>query len=299
MNYGKIVEDSFGLAWKYKTLWIFGLFAGSLGEFNFQYETDEPFDFETLEYDSYQGILEYLAPIMAAILIMVFVLSILRLICSPALIDGVNKITRGGTYKFWDSYSRGLDFFWRYLGLNVLFIAVIVGVTIVTLGIAVLIHWLLLFLMFPVIMIFGFVGGTVFGLAERSLIVRDNSIGDALEEGWVLFKTNIGKCIVIMLITFGLAFGMAIVLALLGFMLYFPINLLVGGITENIALTFLLAFILGLPVSIVLGGFGGTFLHSLYTLFLFRAGRPRNSLCRSFSDSTSGDSDTTISVSSV
>jgi len=269
MNYGKIVEDSFSLGWKYKSLWFFGLFAGSLGEYNFQYEADEPFDFETLEYESYQGVLEYLAPILAAILVMVFVLSILRLICSPALVDGVNKIKRGGTYKFWDSYSRGLDFFWRYLGLNVLFAAVMVGLIIVSLGIAVMIHWLMFFLMIPVIMIFGFVGSSVFGLAERSLVVRDNSIGDALEEGWVLFKNNIGKCIVIVLIIFGLALAVGIVLALMGFMLYFPINLLVGGITENIALTFVLAFILGLPVSIVLGGFGGTFFHSLYTLFYF------------------------------
>ena len=115
MNYGKIVEDSFSLGWKYKSLWFFGLFAGSFGEFNFQYEADEPFDFETLEYDSYQSVLEYLAPILAAVLVIVFVLSILRLICSPALVDVVNKITRGGTYNFWDSYSRGLDFFWRYL----------------------------------------------------------------------------------------------------------------------------------------------------------------------------------------
>ena len=46
-------------------------------------------------------------------------------------------------------------------------------------------------------------------------------------------------------------------------------NLLVGGITENIVLTFVLALILGLPVSVVLGGFGGTFLHSLFTLFYF------------------------------
>lgn len=67
----------------------------------------------------------------------------------------------------------------------------------------------------------------------------------------------------------GLALGMAIVLGLLGLMFYFPINYLVGGITENIALTFVLAFVLGLPVSIVLGGFGGTFFHSLYTLFYF------------------------------
>jgi len=206
---------------------------------------------------------------VAAILVMAFVLSILRLICSPALVDGVNKVTRGGTYKFWESYSRGLDFFWRYLGLNVLFVAVIIGVIIVSIGIVALIHWVMLLLVIPVLIIFFFVGSTVFSLAERSLVVRDNSIGDALEEGWVLLKNNVGRCIVIVLIIIGLALAVGIVLVLLGFMLYFPINFIVGGITENIALTFVLAFILGLPVSIVLGGFGGTFFHSLYTLFYF------------------------------
>ena len=273
MNYGRIVEDSFGLGWKYKSLWFFGLFAGSFAEFNFKYKSEQQLEIDSIEFESFEQLFayfsEYLAPILIPVIFLTLVLSAMRIICSPALIDGINKITRGGTYEFWGSYSRALDFFWRYLGLNVLFAAVMIGVIIVTFGIAVMIHWLMIFLMFPVIMIFGFVGSTVFGLAERSLVVRDNSIGDALEEGWVLFKNNIGKCIVIMLIVFGLAMGLAIVLSLLGLMFYFPINFIVGGITENIALTFVLAFILGLPVSIVLGGFGGTFFHSLYTLFYF------------------------------
>ena len=273
MNYGKMVEDSFGLSWKYKSLWFFGLFAGSSAEYNFSYEPEQEFDPASLDFESseqfFSYFFEYLAPIVAAILVLALVLSILRLICSPALVDGVNKVTRGGTYKFWESYSRGLDFFWRYLGLNVLFVAVIIGVIIVSIGIVALIHWVMLLLVIPVLIVSFFVGSSVFSLAERSLVVRDNSIGDALEEGWVLLKNNVGRCIVIVLIIIGLALAVGIVLALLGFMLYFPINLIVGGITENIGLTFVLAIILGLPVSIILGGFGGTFLHSLYTLFYF------------------------------
>lgn len=273
MNYGKIIEDSFGLGWKYKSLWFFGLFAGSLAGFNFKYKPEQQIDPASLEFESVEQLvayfLEYLAPILLPVIFLTIVLFAMRIICSPALIDGVNKITRGGTYKFWDSYSRGLDFFWRYLGLNVLFTVVMVGVIIVSMGIAGLIHWLMLLLIIPVIMIFGFVGGSVFVLAERSLVVRDNSIGDALEEGWVLFKTNIGKCIVIFLIIFGLVLGTVIVLGILGFMFYFPINMIVGGITENIVLIFVLTGILGMPVSIVLGGFSGTFFHSLYTLFYF------------------------------
>ena len=273
MNYGKIIEDSFGLGWKYKSLWFFGLFAGSFAEFNFKYKSEQQLDMDSIEFESFEQLSayfsEYLAPILIPVIFLTLVLSAMRIICSPALIDGVNKITRGGTYKFWDSYSRGLDFFWRYLGLNVLFAAVMVGMIIILFGIAAMIHWLMLLLMIPVIIIFVLAGSLVFVLAERSLVVRDNSIGDALEEGWLLFKNNIGKCILIMLITIGLAIGMAIVLALISFMLYLPINLLVGGITENIVLGFVLALMLGLPVSVVLGGFGGTFLHSLFTLFYF------------------------------
>ena len=273
MNYGKIIEDSFGLGWKYKSLWFFGLFAGSFSEFNFKYKSEQQLEMDSIEFESFEQLSayfsEYLAPILIPVIFLTLVLSAMRIICSPALIDGVNKITRGGTYKFWDSYSRGLDFFWRYLGLNVLFAAVMVGMIIILFGIAAMIHWLMFFLMIPVIMVLALAGCLVFVLAERSLVVRDNSIGDALEEGLILFKNNIGKCLVIMLITIGLAIGMAIVLSLLGLMFYLPINLLVGGITENIVLGFVLALILGLPVSIVLGGFGGTFLHSLFTLFYF------------------------------
>jgi len=52
MNYGKMVEDSFGLSWKYKSLWFFGLFAGSSAEYNFSYEPEQEFDPSSFDFES-------------------------------------------------------------------------------------------------------------------------------------------------------------------------------------------------------------------------------------------------------
>jgi hypothetical protein len=45
--------------------------------------------------------------------------------------------------------------------------------------------------------------------------------------------------------------------------------MLVHSISESKIVIFVLALVLGLPISLVVGGFIGTFFHSLYTLFYF------------------------------
>ncbi|HEX2898067.1 MAG TPA: hypothetical protein VHP63_08475 [candidate division Zixibacteria bacterium] len=269
MNYGKIVEDSFSFAWRYKSLWIFGLFAGSGGNFNMDFGTNDLSQADFAQFDSWEPIWQMIVPILAAVLVMGLILFVLHLICSPALVDAVNKIARGGTYKFSESYSRGIDFFFRKLGLTMILIAAVVGIILLAVLPIVAINIFGLLLLFPIVIVGAFFAITLYSLAERAMVVRDTSIGDAIDEAYVLMKQNFSKCIVIALIFLGLSFGMAIVFLMLAAMLYFPVNMLVHAMSENRSIIFILGLILGLPITLVIGGFVGTFFHSLYTLFYF------------------------------
>ena len=276
MNYGRIVEDSFKFAWRYKSLWVFGLLAGSGGgNFNLDFGQDDMEamngmgEIGSMPQEIFQEYWHLILPMLGAIIVMCLLYFVLHLICSPALIDAINKIARGGTYKFSESYSRGIDFFMRELGLTLIFIAAILGVCLV--GILPIAAFQLfgILLMLPIVVAGFFFAITLFSLAERALVVRDTSIGNALEESFVLMKQNFSKCLIMALIFIGIAIGLGIVALMVTGMLFFPISLLVQSISESKIVIFVLALVLGLPISLVVGGFTGTFFHSLYTLFYF------------------------------
>jgi hypothetical protein len=269
MNYGKIVEDSFSFAWRYKSLWLFGLFAGSGGNFNFDFDTGDLEQSDIMQFDSWEPLWELILPILAAIIVMALIMFVLHLICSPALVDGINKIARGGSYRFTESYSRGIDFFFRKLGLTMIFIAAVMGVVLLAILPIVALHWFGLLLLFPIIVIGLFFAITVYSLAERAMVVRDTSIGDAIDEAYILMKQNFSKCVLVALIFVGLSVGVGLLFVMLAAMLYFTVNTIVHAMSENRTITLVLGVILGLPITLVVGGYVGTFFHSLYTLFYF------------------------------
>jgi hypothetical protein len=269
MNYGKIIENSFSFSWRYKSLWIFGLFAGSGSNFNMDLGLEQPTEAESLPFGSIDQLWQFILPILAAVAILVLILFVLHMICSPALVDAINRIARGGTYSFSDSYSRGIDFFWRKLGLTVIFVAAVIGVILVAIMPIVALNLLGILLLFPIFIVGFFFTITIYSLAERAMVVRDTTIGAAIEEAYVLLKQNFGKCVIIALIFIGLSFGIALLFFMLAAMLYFPVNMLVKSITENRSMIFILGVLMGLPITYVVGGFIGTFFHSIYTLFYF------------------------------
>lgn len=269
MNYGKIVEDSFSFSWKNKSLWIFGLFAGSGGNFNLDFGASDLEQTSFMGIDSFDQFWHIVLPFVWAIMILTIVFFVLNMICSPALVDAINKIARGGTYKFWESYSRGIDFFFRKVGLTIIMIAAMIGVTLVSMLPFIVLSIFGILLMIPIFFFGLFITISIYSTAERVLVVRDCSIGDALEEAYYLLKRNFGKFVVITLIFAGLAIGIGLVIGVLALMLYFPVNMLVQSMTDSLPVILILSFIFGLPITVFIGGFAGSFFHTLYTLFYF------------------------------
>ena len=287
MDYGRIISDSFKIAWRYKSLWVFGLFAGGGGAgFNFDdswfrkqdlgFNPEEFFQTWDLPFDWH-----LLIPIALALAIMSLGFMIMHLISVPALIDGVNKIKRGGSYRLGSSFSVGINFFWRFFGLSIIALVVIFSSMLVAVAFgfaAYAIHWAVMvfyILMLIPLLIGLFFGATsVFELGTRAMVVRDIGIFDSIHEGYLLLRRNLGNNILMFLIYIGLSIGLGLGALLIWAMVGAPIALVALATGLGLVPALILAVIMGLPISLIVGGFIGTVVESLYTLFYFELVEP-------------------------
>jgi len=286
VDFGAIVNRSFNIAWKYKSLWVFGLFTGAgINGLNLDlpdgvwenlmgqdYQSDLQGVFDGIDFSN-----EINMSLLLALLLFFVVLGLVFFICyliaQPAIIDGINKITRGGQYSFGSSFSRGVDFMLRFLGLFIITLFAFLAVTLVIVILAIVSLFTLL-LTIPVgVVVFFFMWHT-FALAEVALVARDTAIGDAIIEGWELLNRNKANCVIATLLMLGIAIGFAIALGIVALFTFVPLGIAVGMMTGNIIAVLALAVILGLPISIVLGGFTGTFFNAFYIQFYFKLYEP-------------------------
>ena len=287
MDYGRIISDSFRIAWRYKSLWVFGLFAGGGGtgfHFDDSWLEGRDLGFNPEEFLQTWNIpfdWHLLIPIGLALGIMSLAFLVMHLISVPALIDGVNKIKRGGSYRLGSSFSVGIDFFWRVLGLTLIAFIIIFGLIVLAVAfglaayaihVAILVIYILI--MIPLFISLMFVIATVVELATRAMVVRDTGVFDSLHEGYLLLRRNLVSNILMFLIymalTLGLGLGALIVWAIVGA----PIALIALATGLGIAPAIILAVIIGMPISLVVGGFSGTALETLYTLYYFELVEP-------------------------
>ncbi|MCK4633021.1 MAG: hypothetical protein KAT79_07090, partial [candidate division Zixibacteria bacterium] len=117
-------------------------------------------------------------------------------------------------------------------------------------------------------------GSSIYCLAQRAIVVRKVSIGDGLAEGVTLFTNNIGKNVVMFLIYIGLLIGLGIGEAIIWAIFGIPIAAIILAAGFGIAAAFVAAFVMGLPISLIVGGFVGTVLTNLYTIFYFELLEP-------------------------
>jgi hypothetical protein len=291
ISYGEIVGTSFRLAWKHKSLWLLGLFAAggtAVSGPNFQFGDT---DFTSGSFDP-AGVVsfvqqhpEILVFVIGFGLLFALTMLVLNVICKGAMIDAINKLTRGGVYRFGDSFGEGVRFFWRLLLIGILFTLSIVALVMVIvipivlsfiiavpLGIIVLMIGLpLAFMGFAII-------NNIFALAARAAIVRDSDIGAALEEGYSLLRMYFWPNVIVFLIYLGLSILISIGTLIIFSVLSIPFVLIAMQSTTAFVVSLIIGVPLFLLVSLPLSGFLGAAFESIYTLFYFRlvepAGRP-------------------------
>jgi len=273
MNYEKIIKESIKLAWQNKSLWFFGMFVAGVSGSNFDFGTE--LNIETIDPNSFDFDIAELMPWILGMIGIMVVFGVLYAIAKTALIDAVNKLTRGGNYRFADSFSSGITYFWRMLGMSIfsfgLLLLLMAVLVVITIAMAAVSKWLIpvaIIIDLPVFLIGIFTVSSIVQLGSRALVVRDVSIGDAVHEGWRLFGAHKTECFMIFL-TFVIS-SIAIGIATLIFFGIVSLPFIFSG--GN--MIFMVP--LNIVYSIIVGGSFGTFTSALYTGFYFRLlGPPR------------------------
>ncbi len=311
MNFSDILSRAGKIIWKHKVLWLFGLLAscgrggsgGSGGGTNFNVGGSAPnpqippgmrrfvFDvqrfFENIE--SWQ-----LAAIIIGVLLLMLALMLLSLalqtIGRVGLIQGAALADEGAErLTFGELFESGRPFFWRILGLNLLLgLATFAGlmltivpmalIGVVTAGIGFLCLLPLICLLVPLF----WAVGIIIEQANIALVLEDQSILEAIQRGWEVFRQNLGEYIAMGLI---LGIGNAVVGVILALPLLFvflpaALSIVLGNQGNNdflfggglaVAALCLLAY---LPVLIVLSGILRAYIQTAWTLTFQQLAQP-------------------------
>ena len=305
MDFGAVLSKTWNISWRNKGLWILGILAGcsasgrgNFGNFSssFNWNAGSFSDFSPPGEFGPPGELvppgpeflqdpDFLAgavfPIILAficvVLLVGLVFFVLGILGQGGLIAAFKRADEGAEVTFSESLSEGTQYFWRLLGIRIVFLvaAIVVGLIIafgvltfgiVTLGIGLLCLLPLLCLLIPL----GMGVDAYVILTMVASIEEDLGVFESFGRSWTTFKENLGAVIVMILI---LILGIGI----LGSIVTLPfIAVIVPAITgavigtdfalaSGISLT-LLCVCLAIPLLIAFSGLLTTFSTGAWTL---------------------------------
>ncbi|HET6350573.1 MAG TPA: hypothetical protein VFG89_00370 [Coriobacteriia bacterium] len=251
MDFGDIIKRSWKITWRYKALWVLGLFAGlsgcqpsgggnsggssnssSLGDFG----SSGTSGFSSSSLHSFgQEILRYL-PVIIAVGIALFMLSVLWSIASiaarAALVVGADEADRGTPRKLGELWSHGFHHFWQVVGLGIvlklpviaaaLFVAVLAIAPVVgavsagsDFNPASLVPLCgVLFVGLPVLVIGGVVLDVMYLLGLRYLVLGGQGVMESAGNAWRFFRARFKDTALMYVINGGLNLAGSFVLAI-------------------------------------------------------------------------------------
>ena len=305
MNYGELIGDAFRITLRNRYLWFFGFFAG--GSTGFNVPTNIPTGGGNFNPDDFQSSSMMLSAVqvgqglgtgilIAGIVLIALILALffifMSIVSQGALADSVAAIDRGDRRGFGVAFRSGMGNFWRVLGYFVVFILigiglllvigipvalVIVGTLAATQAVGARIAVIAVVVILAVLaLIVVFVPLSIIGqYALREIVVRRERVLGSVGSGYGIFRRNIGRSLLILLIQFGISIGIAIAfflaLLIVGLVLFIPtIALAVAGISTGAWIAGGIALIILIPLLLVATGAIGTFSHAYWTLAYLR-----------------------------
>lgn len=276
MEYGKLIKDALGLAWRSRHLWVFGFFAG-VGSPSLDNKLSGADKLgEVWEWImGYPGLLLMVAAMALGIGLVFWVLQV---ISQGSLVKGVGEIESSRPSTFEGSLNHGLKCFWRVLGLQLLLAAAVVGALAAAGGPPVLmlifggtglkvlgVAWLVAAILPAIAALVAL--GLLWNFALRHLALEGKPVFDSVRSAWILLRENFSESVILYAIGLGigLALGVAVVLALI----LLAIPFVVMGII-NLALGLVPGLIVGLPAFILAISVLGVFQSAFWTLGFMR-----------------------------
>jgi hypothetical protein len=263
---GDIIRDSFGLAWKHKYLWLFGLFAGTGGGgFNIPGRNITPEKIEAFK----EWFLAVLAMVILVGGLVLLVMFILHVISKSALIYNIYQLETNGVHSLSAGWDFGLKRFWPMMGVTLLeivivmaFIIVLVGIEIVLFAIALPLGFLSLLLVIPA----GIIGLVAILLtwayAERFVALEMRGVVDSIGEAWALIRQQWQPTIMMGLVKFAISIAVAIAMMGIGALLMAPA---IALWLASKPLAILYGIAVGLPYLALVSAYFGTFDYAVWT----------------------------------
>lgn len=307
MDYGRVVRDAWDVTWRYRSLWILGLFAGGVAAPQCAWSggggppdarTDPsrfapgvPADDVSAEIAGWVAaniaLLATLALVLVVVALAAFVIS---LIAQGGMTRAGADAVEGRAPTLGKTWAAGLRLFWRFLALWLAILLVFIGVAILValvaallvglaqseapaLGVAVLVLGLPL-LALGLLLAIGV--AIVVPLAQRAIALEDLGPIGGLRAGWRLARANLGASLLVWILSIGLGlaagFGIVIALAVIAI----PLTLVgftlwsAAGWSAATALFVVIAAVLVIGVLVVAGAMLNTFFWHYWTMAYLR-----------------------------
>ena len=195
---------------------------------------------------------------------------------ASSIVLGVWKVIEGkeqGTLL--ELIKESLPFFWRVLGVMLLYAAILTVITLaiqmfttvislVTFGLGALCAVPLIFLMYPIM----FLATVWLELAINGIVIDKMMVTEAVRQGWQMIRNNLLAIIVVTVVVY---FGISIITSILvmpvmipAFMI--PLSFLNGKPNWIILAVATLLGLLFVPVLALISGWSNTFIRSIWVL---------------------------------
>lgn len=297
MDYGEVLRRAWQITWKYKGLWVLGILSscsggggGGGGGANSQASGFRGYQSGGREFPQLQHFFNSIAPetwiiiaIVALLVILVIGLALLVLgvIGDGGLIGAFNVADSGGETSLGQAFRMGSTYFWKLLGVRILFwvaglvVGLIVAVPLIllvvaTFGIGLLCLIPLGIVLIPVALVVGVIVSVYTMLTQIALVIENLGVFDAFRRAWDVLKANLGPIFVMGLIVIIGSWLIGLILAAPLIAIVLPVGFALAFGTQSTANSGLilagLCLVVYIPVLIVLNGILRTYVTGVWTL---------------------------------
>ena len=252
MDFGEVLTKAWKIVWKFKILWIFGIFAGCGTNRGFSYNVNSGFrtggvpcstpnlppGFE----DNMLRLMNYfvhpavIAGFIGLICVFIFIAVFFSIMGRVGLIKGALEADAGAEHLgFGELWKSGLHYFWRFLGLSLMigspilliYLALVFGAILVffafmsgsgngSSGYSPVFVFLIpvLCLFMCVIFLFAIVVSFLSPQAERAIVFENEGVISGIRRGWNVLTTNLGPILIVWLILVAISVVAGILFAL-------------------------------------------------------------------------------------
>lgn len=303
MDFGAIIKRSWQITWKYRPLWILGIFAGVSGCQGSSGSNGGSSNWDSgsgtggggmPDWDRFVDLMRsWLPGLIAAglfILVLWLLWSILGVAARGGLVVAVNDIEEGRSRELSELWRVGFGRFWPIVGLEILLQLPLIAVGLLML-VVVLAPFLgamrgggepgaealvpicgSLVVGVPVLIVLSFVLGVMYLIALRYMMLGGQGVMESAGNSWKFLRARLKDTFLMYLINGGLniaaSLALAIPMVIIGIAVAIP---LVGAIASErwslVAAPLGLALLVAMLVSALYNGIWGLFTSSLWTLF--------------------------------